>query len=147
MKHLGLAGCLSLNHNVLKRFLIAGLPDSIESLDLRWLMDVELIWVEQMLLRREARRCLKVKSEERGGNGRSKAARGQQPIARIKRLDLRFCDLVLAQDVERLRRMFPEVEIYHIPKARGMYKLGLEGRYFDWIQSVSGGVMGNGGFM
>lgn len=112
LKHLGLGGCLSLTREGLRKFLTKDLPDSVESLDLRWLMDITMGWVVEMLRKQR----------------------------KIRKLDLRGCDKLTVLDTYELTKHWPEVEVRNTAKLEQQSTLGYR-RYVQRLGGLQGGVM------
>lgn len=103
LRHLGLAGCLSISKFALRAFLLDSCPLNIDSLDLRWEMDISVYWVDDWLSRKHCNW-----QEQQG-----KAATRDGASLLKARVDLRGCEMVTEVWKQFLRKRWswaPAVE-------------------------------------
>ena len=85
LRHLGLAGCLSISKSALRTFLLDSCPLNIDSLDLRWEMDINAYWIDDWLSRKH---CYWQQQQQ----GRVATGDGASPLKVC--VDLRGCEMV-----------------------------------------------------
>jgi hypothetical protein len=86
LRELSLFGCFSLSKCALRAFLSKRTPPTIRTLDIRWLPDVRIGWLYELLLR---------------------------PNSKIKSIDISGCERLTLGDLQSLQKVKPEVKMVH----------------------------------
>lgn len=135
LRHLGLAGCLSISKPALRAFLLDSCPLSIDNLDLRWEMDINVYWIDEWLSRKH-------RYWQQQQQGRIATGDGAPPLKAW--VDLRGCEMVTETGKQFLKRRWswaPAVEFKftEISRVEGQQWKGAKlGRWRELERRIEG---------
>ncbi|KAH8146600.1 uncharacterized protein LAJ45_09283 [Morchella importuna] len=92
LERVSIAGCFGLSKGALKRFLVRRIPGRVKAVGLRWLLDVRVAWVWEMLARAGVQ-------EGSGGV--------------LAEVDVGGCERLTLADIERVEEKWPGVKVRH----------------------------------
>lgn len=99
LENVSLAGCFGLNRGALRAWMGRRVPWSVKRVDLRWLVDVRVGWVVDMLARNAAT----------GGSGGKEEAKG----GRLVEVDVTGCERLTLKEVRGIEERWKRVKVSH----------------------------------